>query len=131
MDASARSNQYSYRDTERTRAKRTPASVRLRISSRKLPEPQAGSRNFASTARVLLPAGNMSGMRSSIALTSRSWVNTSARSRTRWRVLIWPLGSGDDGSGVLHGTTPPGKIGTASSRGRVGYVGRILVEVVI
>src|SRR3546814_9238489 len=29
----------------------------------------------------------MSGMRSSIALTSRSWVNTSARSRTRWRVL--------------------------------------------
>ena len=57
-------------------------SLRRRISIRKLPSPQAGSRKRLSSRK------DSSRTRSSMAFTSRGLVNTSPWSATLWRLLI-------------------------------------------
>lgn len=63
----------------------TTASLRVTISARKLPSPHAGSKNLLSIRSV------SSLTRSHIALTSRSFVNTSPRSCTRCLDFICDL----------------------------------------
>jgi hypothetical protein len=85
--------------------------LRSKIATRKFPFPAAGSRNVAD--RFSLNVHMSAGMRSSVAWTSRSAVNTSPRSRTRCRLRTWLSGcrhAGPDAAGLLFGGTN-GRIG--------------------
>ena len=130
MAATARSSRCSYCWCETQSTLATRRSLRRSTSVRKLPEPHDGSRNF--TSRDV----NASGIRSSIASTSRWWVNTSAKptdpvagadlpelrlERGQDRVVVEDAGTG----GV-----PPGWLFLRGLHGRLG-VGPACVRVLV
>ena len=116
ISAVARSRECSKCSWEAQAEAGTSSSFRRRISTKKLPFPHAGSRNLAS---VLV---NAPGTRSSMAFTSRSWVNASARSHSgsligfgRTGPRGWP-----DWARPQRSASPPPGIRWESQPGYVG-----------